>query len=876
MEKNKVIMNLKYIPQEIEKGRYNYWLEKGVFFADEQSDKKPFTMILPPPNVTGKLHLGHAWDTAIQDTIARYKRIQGYNVLWLPGMDHAGIATQAKVDERLRNETSQSARDIGREAFLEAAFAWKEEYAQTIREQWAKIGLALDYTKERFTLDQGASEAVRMVFIEMYKKGLIYRGNRIINWDPKAQTALSDIEVIHKEVEGKFYHFKYRFEEDTETYLEVATTRPETMFGDVAVAVHPEDTRYQKYIGSYVINPANASRLPIIADEMVEMEFGTGVVKITGAHDPNDFEVCERHPELSKVIVMNLDGTMNAHAGEFEGLDRFDAREQLVARMKKEDNVIRIEDHIHQVGHSERTGVIVEPLLSAQWFIRMEELARRSLNAQKNGEGVTFVPERFEHTFTVWMENIRDWCISRQLWWGHQIPAYYHRETGEIFVGEKAPNTSDWIQDEDVLDTWFSSALWPFSTLGWPNTESQLYKTFYPTQALVTGYDIIFFWVSRMIFQALEFTDTVPFKDVIIHGLIRDAEGRKMSKSLGNGVDPMDVIDTYGSDALRHFLLTNSSPGQDLRFIPEKLEASWNFGNKIWNASRYVLSYVDVEQTYTIDVANLRLEDRFILSRLSETVRSAATFMDKYEFGEYGRVLYNFIWEDFCNWYIEVTKIALQGDDGAIRQNTIATLTHTLSAILRMLHPLMPFITEEIWQYLPQTKETSILEASWPNDTYYDEASIDSFEFLQNIIKSVRTIRLDKGAKNATPLDIYIQTSKSLSGMESYLNRFCNPKQLFVGEQLTYPSEHVSVIIKGALVVIPLEGLVNMKEEMEKLEREEHRLEKEITRAKTMLSNERFLSKAPQAKVEEEERKLVEYTNSLEKVKEQLNHLRQP
>lgn len=576
-------MPTKYDPNSIEKGRYEWWVKNKFFEAEDDETKQPYSIVIPPPNVTGKLHLGHAWDTTLQDIITRMKRMQGYDVLWLPGMDHAGIATQAKVEQKLRAE-GKSRYDLGREKFLEETWKWKEEYAQTIRHQWAKLGLGLDYSRERFTLDEGLSKAVREVFVSLYKKGLIYRGEYIINWDPVTKTALSDIEVIYKDIQGAFYHLRYPLK-DGSGYIEIATTRPETMLGDTAVAVHPEDERYKHLIGKTIVLPIVGREIPIIADEYVDMEFGSGAVKITPAHDPNDFEVGNRH-NLERILVMNEDGTMNEKAGKYKGMDRFECRKQIVKDLQEQGVLIKIEEMVHSVGHSERSGAVVEPYLSTQWFVKMKPLAEAAIKLQKTEGKVHFVPERFEKTYLHWMENIRDWCISRQLWWGHRIPAWYHKETGEVYVGHEAPQDAEnWEQDPDVLDTWFSSALWPFSTMGWPDKEAADLKRYYPTDALVTGYDIIFFWVSRMIFQGLEFTGKRPFKDVLIHGLVRDAEGRKMSKSLGNGVDPMDVIDQYGADSLRYFLATGSSPGQDLRYSTEKVESVWNFANKIWNAS---------------------------------------------------------------------------------------------------------------------------------------------------------------------------------------------------------------------------------------------------------------------------------------------------
>ncbi len=647
----------KYNHSEIEQpSRYKKWVESGYFTAGDKS-KDPFCIVIPPPNVTGKLHLGHAWDTTLQDIISRYKRMQGYDMLWLSGMDHAGIATQAKVDARLREE-GINPRSLSREKWLEHAWAWKKEYAENIHEQWAKLGLSLDYTRERFTLDEGLNYAVRKVFVDLYNEGLIYRGERIINWDPAQMTALSNEEVIYQDDKGAFYHLKY-FIEGSDEFLEVATTRPETMFGDTAVAVNPKDERYQKYIGKNVILPIVNKKIPVIADMHADPEFGTGVVKITPAHDPNDFEVGNRH-NLPRVNVMNPDATMNANAGKYEGMDRYECRNALVEDLKASGHLISIEEIVHSVGHSERSGVQIEAYLSKQWFVKMRPLADRVLENQKNADTkVNFTPERFEKIMNHWMEITYDWCISRQLWWGHRIPAWYKGD--EVYVGMEAPDGDGWKQDEDVLDTWFSSALWPFSTLGWPN-ETEDFKRYYSNNVLVTGYDIIPFWVNRMTFQGLHFTGKRPFKDCLIHGLIRDAQGRKMSKSLGNGIDPMDVIDEYGVDALRFFLTTNSTPGQDMRYIPEKVEASWNFINKIWNASRFVMMNLKDYDPNT-DFSNYSSVDEWILNRFNEVLRSVNANMEKYEFALVGNELYSFVWDDFCNWYIELSKSSLNSEN---------------------------------------------------------------------------------------------------------------------------------------------------------------------------------------------------------------------
>ncbi|MBU5252071.1 valine--tRNA ligase [Lysinibacillus capsici] len=875
-----ISMPTKYDPQSIEAGRYEWWLQGKFFEAQPESGKKPYSIVIPPPNVTGKLHLGHAWDTTLQDILIRMKRMQGYDALWLPGMDHAGIATQAKVEAKLR-EDNITRYDLGREKFLEKTWEWKEEYAGHIRDQWAKLGLGLDYTRERFTLDKGLSDAVKTVFVQLYEKGLIYRGERIINWDPAAKTALSDIEVIYQDVQGAFYHMKYPLA-DGSGYIEVATTRPETMLGDSGVAVHPNDERYQHLIGKNVILPIVGREIPIVADEYVDMEFGTGVVKMTPAHDPNDFEVGNRH-NLERILVMNEDGTMNDLAGKYKGMDRFECRKQIVADLQEAGVLIRIEEHMHSVGHSERSGAVVEPYLSAQWFVKMQPLADASLELQKDEEGkVNFVPARFENTYSRWMENIRDWCISRQLWWGHQIPAWYHNETGEIYVGKEAPaDAENWTQDEDVLDTWFSSALWPFSTMGWPDEANEEYKRYYPTNTLVTGYDIIFFWVSRMIFQGLEFTDQRPFKDVLIHGLVRDGEGRKMSKSLGNGVDPMDVIEQYGADSLRYFLATGSSPGQDLRYTTEKVEAVWNFANKIWNASRFALMNMDGMTYDEIDLTGEKsVADKWILTRLNETIERVTSLAERYEFGEVGRELYNFIWDDFCSWYIEMAKLPLYGEDDVAKKTTRSILAYVLDQTMRLLHPFMPFITEEIWQHLPHEGE-SITVAAWPTvrtDLHFaDEA--DNMKLLMDIIRSVRNIRAEVNTPMSKKVPLFISakdaaTAAVLEENQAYLEKFCNPDTLTIGEGLEAPGQSMTAVVTGAQVFLPLVGLINLEEEIARLEKELEKWAKEVKLVTGKLSNEKFVSKAPEALVNAEREKLADYESKHAVVLKRLEELK--
>ena len=867
-------LSTKYDHLEVEKGKYESWLEAGYFTAGDKS-KDPYCIVIPPPNVTGKLHLGHAWDTTLQDIIARYKRLQGFDMLWLAGMDHAGIATQAKVDARLKDE-GISRYDIGREKFLERAWEWKEEYASFIRAQWAKMGLSLDYSRERFTLDEGLNHAVRKIFVDLYNDGLIYQGERIINWDPQARTALSNIEVIHKEIEGAMYYFKYEVVE-TKQELVIATTRPETMFADQAIFVHPEDERYQNIIGCHVINPANGEIIPIMADDYIDMSFGTAVMKCTPAHDPNDFMLAKKY-DLAMPVCMNDNGTMNEMAHKYAGMDRFECRKALVADFEERGVVDHIEKHIHQVGHSERTGVIVEPYLSKQWFVKMAPLAEAVLENQKNEETkINFTPKRFEHTFTTWLENIEDWCISRQLWWGHRIPAWYHKETGEIFVGMEAPaDIENWTQDEDVLDTWFSSGLWPFSTLGWPE-ETEDFKRYYPNDTLVTGYDIIFFWVARMAFQSRYATNSRPFKDVLIHGLIRDAQGRKMSKSLGNGVDPMDVIEQYGCDTLRFFLTTNSTPGQDLRFITDKVESSWNFINKIWNASRFVSMYIDEDfKLEDIDLSNVSITDKWIIDRFNTTLKNVTANMDRYEFALVGNELYSFIWDDFCSWYIELSKAALNGTDEKAKKATVSTLVTVLRGIVRLLHPFMPFVTEEIYSILPR-EYVSINQETWPTNIDVQLSATESEQVSQLItmIQAVREIKTQYNIKPSQEVDVII---KDVDGnvlpcnqeINAILNRMC--KATWLNEQ--GEGETVSrTILKGTLEIL-LADIINVEEEIAKCEKELAKLTGEIKRCEGMLSNPNFTNKAPEAKVNAEKEKLAHYREQYELTLTTLNKMK--
>ena len=874
-------MSSKFQPQEVEAGKYQWWVDSGVFHPNEDPNAEPYSIVIPPPNVTGKLHLGHAWDVTLQDMIIRQKRMQGFDTLWLPGMDHAGIATQAKVEEKLRGE-GLSRYDLGREKFLEQTWEWKEEYASHIREQWAKMGISVDYRRERFTLDKGLSDAVKKVFVTLYEKGLIYRGEYIINWDPKAKTSLSDIEVIHKDVEGAFYHMNYPLA-DGSGFLEIATTRPETLLGDTAVAVHPDDERYKALVGKTVILPLMNREIPIIADEYVEQYFGTGVVKITPAHDPNDFEVGNRH-NLPRINVMNDDATMNELAGKYEGMDRFAARKAIVKDLEEAGLLVKIEKHLHSVGHSERTDVVVEPRLSKQWFVKMGPLAEQAINAQRE-EGdntVNFYPPRFNDAYLRWMENIHDWVISRQLWWGHQIPAWYHKETGEVYVGMEAPSDiENWTQDPDVLDTWFSSALWPFSTMGWPDEDAADYKRYYPTNTLVTGYDILTFWVSRMMFQGLEFTGKRPFKNVLIHGLIRDSQGRKMSKSLGNGVDPMEVIEQYGADALRWFLANGSAPGQDVRYSTDKMDAAWNFINKIWNASRYALMNVGDLTADQVDITGEKtLADKWILTRLNQTIGKVTELFEKFEFGEAGRLLYRFIWDDFCDWYIEMSKETLAGDDEAAKLTTRSILVYVLDNTLRLLHPIMPFVTEEIWQSVPHVGE-SLVVATYPTVhlEQMDEKAAEEMEFLMDFIRSVRTVRNEMNTPLSKPINIIAKVSDAahyavLKENESYIARFSNPEEFVYGEDVEAPSDAVTSVITGAEIYLPLAGLINIEDEIARLEKEAEKLQQEVDRVEKKLSNEKFVAKAPAAVVEAERAKGADYQAQREAVLERIATLK--
>ena len=831
-------METKYDFNLVEKGKYEFWLNNKTFLAGNDKSKRPFAIVIPPPNVTGNLHIGHAWDTTLQDIIIRYKKLCGFDALWVPGMDHAGIATQAKVDEKL-SKMGINPRTFSREDWLKYAWDWKEEYANNIHKQWAKLGLALDYSRERFTLDEGLSKAVRKVFVDLYNKGLIYRGYRIINWDPKAQTALSNEEVIYKDVKGYFYHLKYIIE-GTDKYLDVATTRPETLFGDTAVAVNPSDERYKDLIGKNVVLPIVGRLIPIIGDEHADPEFGTGCVKITPAHDPNDYEVGKRH-NLKEIICINPDATMNENAGIYQGLSREEAREKLVSDLEKNGLLLSKEEITHNVGHSERTGVMIEPYLSSQWFVKMRPLADRVLENQKNKDTkVNFVPKRYEKTMNHWMEITYDWCISRQLWWGHRIPAWYKGD--EIYVGENAPTGEGWVQDEDVLDTWFSSALWPFSTLGWPNKTDDLDR-YFPNDVLVTGYDIIPFWVNRMTFQSLEFMNERPFKDCLIHGLIRDKQGRKMSKSLGNGVNPIEVIDKYGCDSLRLFLTTNSAPGMDLRYDEEKVASSWNFINKLWNASRYVI--MNTNNLNDNNYKEYNNYDKWILTKYNNVIKQVTKYMDKYEFHNAFNTLYSFIWDDYCSSYIEISKIYLNDTSKSV-------LLNILTGIIKMLHPFIPFVTEEIYQNLPFKESKSIMESSYP--VYNKKEVYDILETTEilNDITSLRNFKAENNIINSDAVKIeYLFDEKLYDGLIKFKNKVDN-----IEDSIKYESKYAILYFE-----------VKNKVSEEDIQKEIEELEKSINKRKNLLLNENFVKRAPENIVANEKQKLIEEEEKLSKLK---------
>ena len=867
-----------YNPAEFEDKLYNEWVEKGYFHAEVDKNKKPFTIVIPPPNVTGQLHMGHALDETLQDILIRYKRMQGYSALWVPGTDHAGIATQIKVEAELREKEGLTRYDLGREKFLERVWDWKNQYGSRIINQLKKIGSSCDWDRERFTMDEGCSKAVKEVFVNLYNKGLIYQGSRIINWCPHCITALSDAEVEHAEQAGHFWHIKYPIK-DSDDFVIIATTRPETLFGDTAVAVNPEDERYKDLIGKMLVLPLVGREIPVIADEYVDKEFGTGCVKITPAHDPNDFEVGQRH-NLEQIKVMNDDATMNSYAGKYEGMDRYECRKAMVKDLEEQGLLVKVEDHSHNVGQCYRCGTTVEPIVSKQWFVKMKPLAQPAIDAVKNKE-TEFVPEHFEKVYFHWLENIRDWCISRQLWWGHRIPAFYCDDCGEMVVTKEdkaiCPKCGkEMRQDPDTLDTWFSSALWPFSTLGWPDKTEEL-DYFYPTSVLVTGYDIIPFWVMRMMFSALEHTGEVPFKHVFIHGLVRDSQGRKMSKSLGNGIDPLEIVEKYGADALRFTLATGNAPGNDMRFYIERVEASRNFANKIWNASRFTLMNLDITENKLPDLADLQLEDKWILSRYNEVVKVVTENLDKFELGVALSNLYDFIWENFCDWYIELVKPRLFDKENPTAKTAQYVLTYVLSNTMKLLHPFMPFITEEIWQHLPHEGE-SIMISRWPE---YDEKlnfpqDEESMELIMQAISAIRNRRAEMNVPPSKKAKVIIVTAKTdvFEQGTAFFEKLASASEAVVQTDKSGISDNaVNVVVPSAEIYLPLDELVDKSKELERLNAEKKKLEGEIKRVEGKLNNPGFVNKAPAKVVDEERAKGEKYKEMLEKVLESIKSM---
>ena len=878
-------LNKTYDPKQVEEKLYKVWIENGYFTPETDNNKEPYTIVIPPPNITGQLHMGHALDNTIQDILIRWRRMQGYSALWLPGTDHASIATEAKIVEALAKD-GKTKYDLGREGFLKKAWDWKEEYGGRIINQLKKLGCSCDWTRERFTLDAGCSKAVSKVFMSLYEKGLIYRGERIINWCPNCKTSISDIETIYDDEKGHFWHIKYPVK-DSDDFIEIATTRPETMLGDTAVAVHPKDERYKHLVGKTVILPLLNKEIPIIADDYVDMSFGTGAVKITPAHDPNDFEVGLRH-DLPMPRVMNDNGTINELGGKYCGLDRYAARKQIIKDLEEAGLLVAVKDHDHSVGHCQRCTTTIEPILSKQWFVRMKPLAEPAIQVVKEGK-VKFVPDRFSKIYFNWMENIQDWCISRQLWWGHRIPAYYCMDCGEFIVTLDPPKICGKCggklkQDEDTLDTWFSSALWPFSTLGWPE-ETEDYKYFYPTSVLVTGYDIIFFWVARMIFSAMENTKREPFEYVYIHGIIRDAEGRKMSKSLGNGIDPLDVIEKYGADALRFNLISGNSPGNDMRFFWERVEAFSNFANKIWNASRFVLMNIeenkDYDKIFESSSKAFTTADYWILSKLNKLKKEVTENMEKFELGIAAQKIYDFIWFEFCDWYIELVKPRLYSEDDDSKSIAQATLICVLRDSIKLLHPFMPFITEEIYLHLPQTYE-SIVISQWPQyDEAFDASSQESnMEIIMEAIKGIRNIRAEMNVLPSRKSKTIIVSDREevINAMVEgtpYIKKLAYSSEVIVKTSKEDISDGaVSIIIEGAEIFLPLEDLIDIEKEIERLSKEKEKLQKELDRVKSKLSNERFLSKAPAAVIEEEKDKEKKYKELMEKVLDRLKGLK--
>ena len=859
------MLDKRYDFKEIEKGKVKKWNESGYFKAGDTS-KLPFSMVIPPPNVTGVLHIGHAIDNTFQDIIARYKKAKGFDVLYLPGVDHAGIATQAKVDAKLKEEGTDRFQ-IGRENFLKEAFKWKEEKSDIIHSQWEKMGIMIDYSRERFTLDEGFQDAVYTVFKTLFDEGLIYRGERIVNYDPEMKTALSNIEIVYKEDKGHFYYFKYRFVDDPSKYLEIATTRPETMFGDTCIVVNPNDDRYKNIIGKKVINPANNEVIPVIADEYVDIEFGTGAMKCTPAHDPNDFIIGQKY-NLPHPIIMNVDGTMNENCGKYASMDRFACREALLNDIKEQDNLIKIEEITHQVGHSERSDSVVEPILSKQWFVKMKPLADRVLENQKTENKVKFYPERFENVLTRWLSNIDDWCISRQLWWGHRIPVWYKNGSDEMVVSKTCPgNKDEWSQDEDVLDTWFSSALWPFATLGWPK-DTDDFKHYFPTSCLVTGYDIIFFWVSRMIFQSLHFTNNIPFKDVVIHGLVRDSLGRKMSKSLGNGVDPVAVIEKYGTDSLRYFLATTAAPGLDMRYSEEKVQAANAYLNKIWNSARFALMNLPSDYKFEeISFDSLNEIDKFIISRLNETISKVTNAMEKYEFGIACQILHSFVYDDFCDFYLEMCKVTLQ-NESFDKESTYYALFKSLKSIILMIYPFAPFISEEIYLSLSEHKDSIMLESypTFDKNIVFDESNV---LFIKNVIEKIRAYKVDNSLAPNQKISLKLKTNKNISTLLSYIERFTFASNI----ELINDERHdlTSIVINDGIIYI--DDNISKEEKINKLNLQLENINKEIKRSEALLNNEKFLAKAKKEKVDEEKEKYQKYKEQKEILEEKIKNI---
>ena len=870
-----------YDPKSIEDRLYKKWEDNGYFHAEVDRSKKPFTIVMPPPNITGQLHMGHALDNTMQDILTRYKRMQGYNALWQPGTDHASIATEVKVIENLKKQGIDK-RDLGREGFLEKCWEWRDEYGSRIINQIKKMGSSADWERERFTMDKGCSEAVLEVFVKLYEKGLIYKGSRIVNWCPVCKTSISDAEVEHEEQDGFFWHINYPVVGEEGRFVEIATTRPETLFGDTAVAVNPDDDRYKDIVGKMLKLPMTDREIPVIADAYVDKEFGTGCVKITPAHDPNDFEVGKRH-NLEEITVINDDATMNHYAGKYEGMDRYECRKALVEDLEKQGLLVKVEPHSHNVGTHDRCGTTVEPMVKQQWFVKMDELIKPAVEAVKNGD-IQLLPKRMEKTYFNWTDNIRDWCISRQLWWGHRIPAYYCPDCGEMVVAKTAPEKcpkcgcDHMEQDPDTLDTWFSSALWPFSTLGWPDKTEDL-DYFYPTDVLVTGYDIIFFWVIRMIFSGYEQMGKAPFHTVLFHGLVRDSQGRKMSKSLGNGIDPLEVIDKYGADALRLTLITGNAPGNDMRFYWERVEASRNFANKVWNASRFIMMNLEGSEIKEPSLDELKPADKWILSKVNTLAKDVTENMDKYEMGIAVQKVYDFIWDEFCDWYIEITKTRTYNkeNDPASANAAFWTLKTVLTEALKLLHPFMPFITEEIFCTL-HPEEDTIMLAKWPEyrADWKFPAEEEMLEHCKDLVKGVRNVRTEMDVPPSRKAKIFIvaedaalRDSFELT-KEAYAN-LAGASEVMVQQDKTGIGEDaVSVVIPGATLYLPLEDLVDFEKEKGRLLKEQARLEKELARSKGMLSNEKFLSKAPEAKVQEEKDKLAGYEQMMEQVKERL------